>query len=1485
MPWIEQEKENPRQVPVAPSEDGWKPLTPTPGDEDNELLWKLAKDSDPDNVAKAERMSKETGLPVDSLLRNPDLLKEAATKASVKFKPDAPKTTAFLKKPENFVQAHDDIPALSGVEKVLKNVYNIDPKEGEKQIKDAWQGVIRPAGQQLIRFGPFVGKSIYDTAGLLSGTVKYLADMATKMSGGHFLFDGWSKAAGAAEKWSLKNAQVMSNLMNQKALLPSKKVQESGILEHPELLKNPEWWTYNTLGLGHYLGLGAAGGAIPLAASFAGDMYDQLIQEGASNDQALTAAYLFGMGSEVLSHVGLDKYLKGVEGKTLLTRLAKRTIKAMEGGTIATAFGPLSAATRDIGLGASLDQLGKDTKKALEHSIDIFPAAFLTGMALHAPVQYLSAGDRADSTYKSLDQLNQAAAIAKLKERNPEKFQEFLENIVSPDQSVFITPEGFRTLFQNSDVAQDVLGKLGMAQGEARAYMDSQQDRDVPLAEFLAKLNPDEIKLLQPHTKFNPSDISYAEAQNNEHVEDYQRVQQVLNDTYFNRLKERERFRTEVSNAYDPEYADAITRLVDRWSLNFPEDTDIYKKLQVTKDPTIVEDKGAEAFAQNFSVRVANTFDEQAKLHEENGGSTFDANGRDLGGQPFLAFSLFKPLEAVTEEPVTPESLKKYYLDHLNIFQKYPETTLGTWTDPETGKTYYDISILAPRDKMDESLEFAKQAKQLEIFDLQTLESHKTGYNGSEGDTPDLSVDEWMKLYYDHFPSAQKTLSQMALTPVNGKVTAFHWSSEPNLTTIDPSQHGRGIKGAESKRKKDDPEHWVDRSYYGLNGYSREPGLGPHKYTVELDADRMYDYTQDPDGLLEKTREIVKKDPFANFASVYEKLIKDAGYQGYYVDTPSSGPVAAVFEKIKPEGHTLEETFNQEAFRSLPPEEIANVINDLYSNVDLIYNGNVDLGDESGSLHSFIIQGDSKANGEMISVHDPNNVFSVMQEVKEAFHQAQDEPMPRKDVRRLVFWHGTGADFQHFSDEALRSGTGGMVFSAGHYVTEYDPVSKYYLHVTGRFFYDGIEFTPDQLRTVDAAKDLLTENGFSEEEAEIAGRLLSYIAMRRDNNIKPSKTMLKEAIDHWLGPIRMGVGNIEKALKAKDATNVDYWKERLVKEKANLARYEKEFKGVASRIKTRRIQYKTVLRPGEKTWLNWYDTTPDELVAKINHALERRNLPKIRTAFNPSGGKVLGKELEVALNDFFNELPDGILKTPEADFFRIDPQFDWANFEYAEENYDTVRQVEEENADEITKMRSEGASDEEVNNFVDMLLRSDYGEIYDTGMIYPEIKGEESVGAEDKYMSSRFLNGYNGQIRVFEDGRIEASVLFPGDGVEENVGVFTAFNEARDEVENYIKKEIGGWVRWDNKAQEGTKISPQDMNREFKLEYSGKQIYEKIQDILTKNPLVKKEFGRRSDVAASKFLNKEAGIDGVKYPVGTMSRKPRYDKFNYELME
>ncbi len=135
-----------------------------------------------------------------------------------------------------------------------------------------------------------------------------------------------------------------------------------------------------------------------------------------------------------------------------------------------------------------------------------------------------------------------------------------------------------------------------------------------------------------------------------------------------------------------------------------------------------------------------------------------------------------------------------------------------------------------------------------------------------------------------------------------------HFSNEPNLTELDPSKYGTGIKGDERARLRAYPGAVKERAYayLGKPGQVKpEPGLGPHAY--EAEGHGLYDLTADPHDFKTLARESNRRswlgtsnpgmvDP-SQFQNDIERLAKEYGYKG--VANPKAAyPMAANFYPV-----------------------------------------------------------------------------------------------------------------------------------------------------------------------------------------------------------------------------------------------------------------------------------------------------------------------------------------------------------------------------------------------------------------------------------------------------------------------------------------------------------------------------------------------------------------------------------------------------------
>ncbi len=79
----------------------------------------------------------------------------------------------------------------------------------------------------------------------------------------------------------------------------------------------------------------------------------------------------------------------------------------------------------------------------------------------------------------------------------------------------------------------------------------------------------------------------------------------------------------------------------------------------------------------------------------------------------------------------------------------------------------------------------------------------------------------------------------------------------------------------------------------GANDESGPP-ISTARQLTSFPYNLLYDFDLDPEGLRFKAEEITNKNKSSIFLSVYEKLIKESGYKGYWKQT-IKGPIATVF--------------------------------------------------------------------------------------------------------------------------------------------------------------------------------------------------------------------------------------------------------------------------------------------------------------------------------------------------------------------------------------------------------------------------------------------------------------------------------------------------------------------------------------------------------------------------------------------------------------
>jgi hypothetical protein len=78
-------------------------------------------------------------------------------------------------------------------------------------------------------------------------------------------------------------------------------------------------------------------------------------------------------------------------------------------------------------------------------------------------------------------------------------------------------------------------------------------------------------------------------------------------------------------------------------------------------------------------------------------------------------------------------AMNEYMLDNISVLQR-PDTYFGVWWDDESDLVYFDVSTVV--DDRTKAIELGIEHKQLAVFDLNSGEEIRTGYQPEETNFP-----------------------------------------------------------------------------------------------------------------------------------------------------------------------------------------------------------------------------------------------------------------------------------------------------------------------------------------------------------------------------------------------------------------------------------------------------------------------------------------------------------------------------------------------------------------------------------------------------------------------------------------------------------------------------------------------------------------------------------------------------------------------------
>jgi len=862
----------------------------------------------PKQHAETQRLSRESGIPAEAVVGAEDEVKRDLIYKGIDFadmEKRAPGTSKYLTDFNNASLSHDDIDTLSALEGVMlagKNVAAVAPNLSEaasgifeSPLRLISKYLTEPMGE--VAKGVFGYKNVKDPAATLAD---YFAEQAA--------------GSRALTKSLTADNKKLSPFMQDVASGVQSGVHGVALLGAAVLSRNPELM-------------------IPLmGASTFGTSASQGLEKGLSPEKAAllgTSQAGIEIFTEKLAFKPLQKILEKDPGfmKNVVGFLA-REIPSEQAATV----------LQDLNDWAMLPE-NKD-KPFTEYLAERPDAAVSTaiatvvgggiqvgaakGMSYYYESQYKKAEtaafnvkDQVDMNgQQTIDLLNHYASKSSTRELDGETFRQFVKGI-DPDSQIHIDSEQAAEYLNqktpeeiDADPALQILRDKLAEEGELNTSIS------IPVADFATDLaGTEHYDELRQHMTVDPeTPTPFRHEQAVESMKAYRdRLMDQANETVSQYAESQEIFASVRDQLIDTGRVDAqqaslLAEIVPAYiavkskELKLPV-AQMYEqfglKVEGPMTGKAAELQAAGVLKQGEPVEFKPI--SVADAVAENGGITLNPNGSVFEADTGYVATMRS--KNITDEADVDAELLAFAEENKELLSR-SNVTIGVF-DFGDGNKSIDINVVTP-DK-GQALQLGKDLNQDSIYDLANKTVIKTGGTGGTG----LSL-EGASAFLTKRDSSVTLAGIDIPTNESGQIRLTHRSRKEGLTEIDPSFHGTGYTGDETKRKKENPAAWVDRAYYGIEegtaaDYKQEKEIGTKTYNVFIDPASLYDFNADPDNLKAESTDFGVFD-----LSTYEKNIKEAGYAGYIVNDPSVGLVAASFYKGKVDGE-IAATKKQEA--------------------------------------------------------------------------------------------------------------------------------------------------------------------------------------------------------------------------------------------------------------------------------------------------------------------------------------------------------------------------------------------------------------------------------------------------------------------------------------------------------------------------------------------------------------------------------------------
>lgn len=549
---------------------------------------------------------------------------------------------------------------------------------------------------------------------------------------------------------------------------------------------------------------------------------------------------------------------------------------------------------------------------------------------------------------EALQEFAKVIEASKLRERSPEQFKRFVEN-VAPDAELYVDAADLQQALEQGDFSEDGV----MLPDDINERIAEAAEHDTPVkitaaefatyfadqhtAQFLSErvrvgspdaMNVEEAKNIESEFKARADQVMET-AENNAEIS-AQAAE--IRDTVRAQITSTGRFRNDVANAYaglvESFFVSTASRLgvspselFARYPIRVQADVGLAVPDETLEQPAEMSRKstprGAQATFDIGGVAYTTRIEEPSDAPN----SIFTRQFAELVGKTYGSEQPALELDfGVATEANSGELLYKFQGRVDSPSPTQLAATLLKFAAEETAKASDRvIMVRSPVDFQDKRMRLYERALR------RTIESHEV-----------IRMDDETLVLVPRGTELEPVLEQR-LQPVASRAaeagevprgfTRFRHFGNYDVSALDPSYMGTGMKGEEGRRAG--PRVI---SLYPDTGFQKETGVGGVEYVVDIPTKQLYDTSVDPLNLADEAQEAAgftldddgKMVPAETRFDMdkYEQAIKDAGYVGYITPTAEGNlrGQARIFSAIPVVGGKRSVVEETDALFQLKPE-------------------------------------------------------------------------------------------------------------------------------------------------------------------------------------------------------------------------------------------------------------------------------------------------------------------------------------------------------------------------------------------------------------------------------------------------------------------------------------------------------------------------------------------------------------------------------------